>query len=445
MFKKVLNKLRERFLSPVLLKLNEHDEILRKLADSNLRTRAMFKQDLSKPIHVLFVCHEPSLWSMFESIFNAMENDPNFSPLVVALPYKHGTLPDGQYKDGGMLEFCKTKKIRVVCGYDKEKNEWINPASIMPDYVFFQTPYALYHQKWSVEDVSMMARICYVPYGTTLFRGEVEDLVHPSSFFRFTHLIFKEDALSKKIFVNKFNNTKWFNEEKVVLCGHTKLDYLASKIDFSGTVWKRGITNDIKRILWTPRWTTAESACHFFEYRNFFIEFCRKHQDIDFVFRPHPLCFQNFLNNGQLTDTELASLEKKYDESLNMTIDRTDNYQDSFLSSDILVSDLSSMMLEFLVTEKPIVYTHRVDLFNELGRKLSRGFYWVKNVNELEETLKMLISGNDPLKKERKDLVETVLFIPKGGVGFKIKEIIKSDFFNGKNCFAKNENCLESR
>ena len=444
MFKKVLNKLRERLLGPVVFKLNEHDENLRELADANFRTRAMFKKDLNKPVRVLFVCHEPSLWSMFESIYNAMESDPNFSPLVVALPYKHGTLPDGQYKDSGMLEFCKIKQIKAI-GYDKEKNEWLNPASLMPDYVFFQTPYDLYHKNWSVENISMMARVCYIPYGTTLFNGEVEDLVLPSSFLRFTHLIFKEDALSKEIFVNKFNNTKWFNEEKVVLCGHTKLDYLSSKIDFSGTVWKRGITKDIKRILWTPRWTTAESACHFFEYRNFFIGFCRKHQDIDFVFRPHPLCFQNFLNNGQLTDTELASLEKEYDKSLNMTIDRTDKYQDTFLSSDILVSDLSSMMLEFLVTEKPIVYTHRVDLFNELGRKLSRGFYWVKNVNELEETLKMLISGNDPLKKERKDLVETVLFIPKGGVGFKIKEIIKSDFFNGTNCFAKNENSFESR
>ena len=29
----------------------------------------------------------------------------------------------------------------------------------------------------------MIARVCYIPYGTVLFRGEVDDAVHPPSFF----------------------------------------------------------------------------------------------------------------------------------------------------------------------------------------------------------------------------------------------------------------------
>lgn len=428
MFKEALDKLRKRFLSPVLLRLDEHNEYLRELADANFGTRAMFKQYLNKPIHVLFVCHEPSLWGMFESVYKAMEGDPDFSPLVVALPYMHPTLPDGQYKDAGMLEFCEARKIKVIWGYDKKKNEWLNPASLMPDYVFFQTPYPLYDQTWSVEYVSMIARVCYLPYGTTLFRGEVEDVVYPQSFMRYAHLIFKENDLSKRMFVKQFQKSDWLDKKKVILSGFTKLDISATKTDSCAEVWKHGVSNDIKRILWTPRWTTSEGICHFFDYKDFFFEFCRRHQDIDFVFRPHPLCFQNFLQTGQLKNSELKRLEMDYNNSSNMVLDKTNEYRDTFLSSDILVSDLSSMMLEFFATEKPVVYTHRVDLFNELGRSLSGGFYWVKNSTELKKTLEMLISGNDPLRETRKELMKTVSYMPKGGAGLRVKEIIQSDF-----------------
>jgi hypothetical protein len=429
MVKKILNKLRERFLDPVLLKLDEHDEILRELAAANFGTRAMFKQALNKPIHALFVCHEPALWSMFESVYHAMVDDPGFSPLVVVLPYMHPTLPDGQYKDAGMLEFCETRKIKVIWGYDKEKNEWLNPALLMPDYVFFQTPYQLFPSMWSAERVSIMARVCYIPYATCLFRGEVDELLHPVSFIRYTRFMFKESPVSKNLFVKKFQQQDWFDEGKVILCGHPKLDYLNDDNDLTGKVFKRRIRKDIKRILWTPRWNTGEGNCHFFDYKDFLMLFCKEHQDIDFIFRPHPLCLQNFLRTGELTESDLKQMEMDFDNSLNMTLDRTGEYHDTFLTSDILVSDVSSMMLEYFGTGKPIVYTHRIDVFNELGRKLSEGFYWVNNSTELKITMEMLIAGNDPLRKKRKELMAEVLFMPQGGSGLYIKEIIRSDFY----------------
>jgi hypothetical protein len=428
MFKKTLKKLRDGFLGPLLLKFDEQDKNSRGLADINFRTRAMFKQAMNKPITVLFVCHEPSLWGMFESVYMEMEADPSFSPVVVVLPYKHGTLMDGQYKDAGMMEFCESHRIKATQGYDKKNNEWLAPASLMPDYVFFQTPYNIFPSEWSANRISLMSRVCYLPYGTTLFKGEVEDIVHPESFMRHIHFIFKENITTKEILVKKFQNSDWFNEKKIILCGFTKLDKLTTRTAFCGEMWRHGLSNDKKRILWTPRWTTSEGTCHFFDYKDFFFEFCKKNHNIDFVFRPHPLCFQNFLQTGQLKDSELRDLEMDYDNSSNMALDKTNEYYDTFLSSDILISDLSSMMLEFLITEKPIVYTHRVDLFNELGRKLSDGFYWVKSSTELRKTLEMLISGTDPLKEKRKELIKNVLYIPEEGSGMKIKEIIGSDF-----------------
>lgn len=418
----------KRFLEIFYSLLQKRDSILKAFADTNFRMRAMKKNAQNKPINVLFVCHEPSLWNMFESIYAAMENDSKFLPLVVALPYKHGTLPEGQYKDAGMLEYCEARKIKVVRGYNKEKDEWLQPSTLEPDYVFFQTPYSVFPQCWLVKQISMMARICYIPYATCLFRGEVEETLHPASFFQHTRFIFKESIFSRDLFIKNFRSQGWLKEDNVILSGHPKLDYLTNNNQTKNGSWKRGFQKDIKRIIWTPRWNTSEGNCHFFDYKDFFVSFCKENQDVDFIFRPHPLCLQNFLNTGELSQKDLSLLEMQYAQSLNMILDKSAEYRDTFLTSDILVSDISSMLLEYLGTGKPIIYTHRINVFNDLGMKLSEGLYWVNNVMELKKTIDMLISGNDPLLIKRKQLMSEILYMPNGGSGLAIKDVIKTDF-----------------
>jgi len=425
---KGLRNLREHIFMPLRQTMNEYEAMLKILADTNFRMRAMMKHAQNKPINVLFVCHEPALWSMFESVYEAMENDSKFCPLVVALPYKHGTLPEGQYKDAGMFEYCESRNIKVVRGYNKGKDEWLQPATLDPDYVFFQTPYSFFPQCWLVRQVAMIAKVCYIPYATCLFRGEVEASLHPESFFQHTQFVFKESIFSRDLFIKNLRSQGWLKEDNVILCGHPKLDYLINNNQTNNGSWKRGQQKDIKRIIWTPRWNTSEGNCHFFDYKDFFVSYCKENKNVDFIFRPHPLCLQNFLNTGELSQKDLSMLEIQYDQSLNMILDKSAEYKDSFLTSDILVSDISSMLLEYLGTGKPIIYTHRINVFNELGIKLSEGLYWVNNVMELKKTIDMLISGNDPLLIKRKQLMSEILYMPNGGSGLAIKDVIKTDF-----------------
>lgn len=430
MIKKTLHRLREVFLSPVQRKLDQREASIRALADTNFRTRAMLKRYTHQPINVLFVCHEPSLWSMFESIYKTMENDPDFSPLVVALPYMHPNLSNGQYNDAGMFEFCESRKIQAIRGYDKKKNEWLNPTSLMPDYIFFQTPYALYPQAWSVEQISMMARVCYIPYGSSVAKGDIAAGVHPEGFFRYTSLFFLENLMKRELFEKRFEGRNWFNKGRVVVSGYPKLDYLDETKEYIGKAWRRGIQKDIKRILWTPRFLSSEGTCHFFDYKDYFFEFCKNNPGIDFIFRPHPLCFQNFIKTGEMPFDEQKKMKHEYNMSLNMVIDESGNYEDTFMTSDILISDYSSMMIEYFATGKPIIYTHRKNEFNEYALALSEGMYWVQNIKELDKTISMLLSGNDPLCKKRKEFMNLFFFMPEGGAGWAIKKHLYSDYRN---------------
>jgi hypothetical protein len=386
------------------------------------------KGAFDQPIHLVFVCHMPALWGMFDTIYRAVSGDRDFKATVVALPCMHPNLEPGRYTDLGMSDYLKARGVSVVEGYDKARDVWLTPESLAPDYVFFQTPYRLFPGRWSAEHVSTFAKVGYVPYATTLFRGEVDEIVHPEGFFRAVSVVFAENPTARNRLIDRFKSRDWFRQETFVLSGSPKFDYIVTKEGRDRAPWKRGTTSESKRILWTPRWWTNDGSCHFFDYNTYFADFCDRHNDVDFVFRPHPLSIQNFLNTGELTSGDVERMEKSYESSSNMAIDKGADYQGTFLTSDVLVSDISSMMIEYLVTEKPIVYTHRIDLFNDLGRTLSEGFYWVRNSEELTATLEMLIAGNDPLRARRMELIKTLLFMPDGGAGWRIKETLKVDF-----------------
>lgn len=435
MIKKYLHRIRNYFLKLIPYQLEQNEDMLKILADASFRTRALLKIKNHEPINVLFVCHEPALWNMFESLYKAMVADPVFSPLVVALPYRHPTLLNGQYKDAGIYEYCKSKNINAIQGCNKEMTEWLDPASLLPDYVFFQTPYPLLIPAWSVERIAMMGRICYVPYGSSVAKGKIAADVHPEGFFRYVSLFFTENQMKRELLEKRFEEKNWFKKENIIVSGYPKFDYLNEVKKYSGRSWKRGTHKDIKRILWTPRFLSTEGTCHFFDYKDYFVEFCKKHLDVDFVFRPHPLFFQNFIKTGEMNADDQNKMKHEYKISSNMAIDETESYEDTFMTSDILISDYSSMIIDYFVTGKPIIYTHRKNEFNEYALALSAGIYWVRNIKELDETIIMLLSGTDPLSKKRKDLISRLFFMPEGGAGLTIKKCLYMDY---RKCFFTN-------
>lgn len=409
-------------------RLEQQKLMIQNLVDANFRTRAMLKRVQKLPINVLFVCHTPTLWSMFEKLYASMVEDRTFSVKVIALPYKHSSVPGGQYKDDGIFEYLEKIGVDVIRGYDKNINEWIDPASLNPDYIFFQTPYDLFQEKYSAFNVSMYAKICYIPYGMNLFSGFVDNIIHPISFFEHVKLFFLENKYSFNNYVNKFINEQWFNTKNIVIVGHTKIENFYDVNITDEVIWKHKPCKNIKRILWTPRWSTSDGTCHFFDYKDFFFEFCHKHQSVDFAFRPHPLCLQNFLKTGEMSYKDIENLRNDYENSKNMVIDESNEYKNTFVTSDILISDVSSMITEFFVTGKPIIYTHRIDVFNSIGKKISEGLYFVNNKYELERKLDMLLSGNDPLKEKRYELLKEVFYYPKDGSCLKIKNSLLNDF-----------------
>lgn len=380
-------------------------------------------------IKVLFVCHRPSVWTALKSVYETMLKDPVFNVEVIAIPNKKELpglwLNHENYESEGAEEFWKN--YNCINGFNYETKQWIDLRELNPDYVFFQQPYNITKfENYKSFNVSKFSELCYVPYFYSTNKKLAYECM-PQDFMKDVKYFFLQNETENRWYTEYFNQFYNANSEMFVT-GYPKFDGLVTYKTMESSLWKLP-RNGSYRIIWTPRWTTNEGNCHFFKYRYNFEDLCKDNQKIDFVFRPHPQAFLEWNSTGEMLIAESNKMIRKYEESPNMTIDKNADYLPLFYSSDCLVTDLSSVVPEYLLTGKPIIYCKNKKTVNNIEGKITEGFYTVHDWNELHSTINQLMTGIDPLKKTREKLIaEELRYDPNYCSGEKITEIIKTKF-----------------
>lgn len=389
----------------------------------------------TKKINVVFVCHRPNVWGSLKSIYEECIKDDRFNVSIVAIPCKKQLpklgLSHKVYESEGAEEFYKNFSCNVINGYDYQKGKWFNLKKLKPDYLFFQTPYNVIRpHKYSSEIVSKYTKILYVHYAADFIGAGILEETNPIDYMKDIYTIFLQDKSHEKL-VKEYLRSNNLNI-KTVLTGFPRYDELDSLKGIDSKNWNLPRNKNVKRVIWTPRWTTNEGNCNFFEYKDFLIEYAKKHSNFDFIFRPHPQAFLEWNATGELPKAEAEKYKKEYSDCNNAKIDNQKEYLTTFYSSDFMITDISSIVAEYFLTGKPIIYCHKKDCFNDFSRKISEGFYWVRNQKELEERINDLMAGNDPLAEVRKKLIKDNFYINPKKAGKQIKDYMLEDF-NAKN------------
>lgn len=425
--KKYKNKINEKFI-----KIN--NEILQ-LSNENIELRFKLKKTLNEKINVVFICWRPSVWGSLKTVYEAMKKDNSFNVKIVTIPNKK-LLPKLEYsheiyESEGAEDFWKGDD--VISGYNYENGEWFDLRLLKPDYVCLQQPYNVTRteseKSW---EVRKYAKIFYVHYASNFIGNGILENTNPPDFIKDVSLYFNQSQMDYDLIKNyliKLNNTF----TKQFITGFPRYDNLEKYKNCESSLWSLPRNKENFRIIWTPRWCTNEGNCSFFDYKDSIINYCKNNPNIDFVFRPHPQAFSNWIATGELSENEAMEYKQLYEKSVNTQIDETKEYLTTFYSSDCLITDVSSIVAEYFLTGKPIIYCHKIDCFNEFSRKLSEGFYWVRNFMEIQNIIEMLRSGNDPLKEKRQSIIKEAFYLPDNGSGKMIAEIIKKDFYGDIN------------
>ena len=382
-------------------------------------------------INIVFVCYLPQVWQSLASVCEECIKDDRFDVTIVAIPDKEQLPNRGfnhhKYISRNAEEFFTDFPCKVINGYNYKWKHFISLKRLKPDYIFFQTPYNVHRcNKYNPKRVSKYTKLLYVHYAFNTIGNGVFEECYPLNFFSYVYSIFTQSVLDDRLVRTYCSQNNIMT--KVNLTGFPRYDFLCSANcakGYSGYDKKR---NSTFRVIWTPRWRTNEGVCSFFEYKDCLVDLVETYKDIDFIFRPHPLAFKNWDVTGELPEEEANRYKARYDSIPNAKIDYSSEYFPTFFTSDVLITDTSSIMIDYFVTGKPIIYCHKKDSFNDLTRKLSEGFYWVHNWEELRKTLIALKNGHDPLKEKRLELIKKEIYMPPQGAGYTIKEWIKRDY-----------------
>ncbi|MBR3834785.1 MAG: CDP-glycerol glycerophosphotransferase family protein [Lachnospiraceae bacterium] len=374
-----------------------------------------FKVPTNEIIKVGFYIDFPQGWDKLSPIYKCMKENEFFFPQVI-VDKKTG---HEQIKALEHVDFSETGEVIFNDGL-------LNIKELEYDYFFYQRPYnSFYPSELNVSKVVKYTNICYLPYGyagSDVFNSGNTN----SEFFRYVYLGFIEIGEERRILNEKFkvNCQKGYQyfENHGYPAFEKYLDYKSSGI--------------YSHILWTPRWALGEiGGSHFLEYKDEFLKLNEVFPNAQITFRPHPLMFGNFISKGLMTKNEVEEYKNKM-LSNGIMQSSNDSVEDDFDSTDILLTDYSSIMIQYFLTGKPIVYCPAEYELNEEYKRILDGVYVANSWQDAVDIMKKLLDGKDILKEKREAIIKQYFTDVKGS-SKRIVTRIYDDYMERKNLFRR--------
>nr|WP_294491233.1 CDP-glycerol glycerophosphotransferase family protein [uncultured Mediterraneibacter sp.] len=390
------------------------------------------KSHTNRKIQVVFLLQMPEVWGKQKSIYYEMKRDERIHTVVLAIPKFDIQKQCCETGRNEAYDFAVSENLSEIVRADTNEG-LVDLKNLNPDYVFYQRPYEAYLPKeYRSDHVIEYAKTCYVPYAIfATLEGEMireyERGFARNIYINFVSSRDMENRLKKKFFLTSKLKLRKFRYlgipilENILRC---------SSSEAGNRVWQEwGDSSNKLKILWTPRWTTDDKlgGSHFFQYNEEICRFALKNDDFFIVLRPHPLAFANYIREGLMTEKEVEAFKQKLERTSNMALDDRKEYIDTFWGADVLITDISSMLLEFFVTGKPVIFCGTDIKLNSLYSEVVDATYQCGSWNEIEMVLCELQNGEDRLKEKRQRLIET-LFGDLENTSHRIVEEIANDY-----------------
>lgn len=399
-----------RRICPRSIKSIRHERTLKKHIEIYRKNIQRLNRDLKKDstIKVVFILQYPETWNSMRTVYeNAVKKGMHAKILCVPKPKN---ISDPNYNMSSIneaYEFLKndSNAINAYLGDSK----WFDLKEFCPDYVFYTRPYnSHYPNVYKSETVCQYTKICYIPYGFILNDGMIFNSVFHMNFILQTYLIF---APSKNILkkLKKFYMCQYLLKyNKFKYLGFPRFDLL---LDDN---FNKKTKSDNPTITWMPRWefdtsSEGQKLSHFLEYYDEFIAFVKTHQELNFIFRPHPLMWETLINEELKTEEEIEEIKKELASINNLSIDNEKDYLPTLKNTDILIADTTSLLIEFFVTGKPIILCDNGQGYLKDGKIMVSSLYQVNTWKDVEVTLKQLINGDDKLYSKRQKAINKII------------------------------------
>ena len=352
------------------------------------------KAALGVPLRVLFVVDNISKWKT-QKLYDAMDASPLYEPMVGLTLGQGISFPDVHTRFETEKAFYGSRGCKVYALYDAETGENIPVSSLKPDIVFYQECCAGLCRGQCVFDVSRFALTMYIPY--SIEYGTVNAIYRKPNFQDQLFLNICWNAVREKYL--KELSFPFSRAGRIVGLGYPFIDELLQDSNS---------TRDY--VIYAPHFsfpvngvTRPLTIGTFMETGVAILKYAQRHPEIRWVFKPHPGLRSELETTGGWTRTEVDAYYRAW-EQLGVGC-YTSDYPYYFARSKAMITDSASFLLEYPVTQKPLIW-----LVNEGQKRTStafveplfKTFYRITGGRGLVETLdEIIVQDKDPLRHVR--------------------------------------------
>lgn len=369
----------------------------------NIKKQQLRKTEDNK-LKIVFLCQLEQLWSKIEPVVDCSISKEQIEVFIIIIPNGNFELKESDFLKKLKEKYSIFSNVKIIF------TSFNNPYSlknIKPFCVFYPRPFNNYlPHEYCTKNVSKYSKICLIPYGyNSLCYNEEKKISYNKQFIKYVSYLFVEN---KYFMINLSNDYKFRSKFKIN--NFLNFGYPAFE-KYNLLNYKK---SDKFTVLWTPRWTSDKNLggtnnfCLWYKkIFNYFI----KNKEMNLIFRPHPLAFDNYVKSKLLSIEELEQIKNVFLENENLTLDENYDYAESFDVADILISDISSLVPEFFLTGKPILFCSDMqdNYFSQEFNLMRKYFYKIECIDDLLENISNIYKNGDSKKEERMIVVKNLL------------------------------------
>lgn len=363
-----------------------------------------------RPVRVLFLVHVLGAWDSCHALVEAMASSPDFEPIVASIPrrFRGAAEAYGEEDVHRGLTARGVPHLRFGTGHRGDLLQLVR--AIEPDVIFRQSQWDADIPEELGSERLTFARTCLVPYETMNIVENVPDerganSAVDSEFHRRAWLVFCANDMMRDM--ARRDGSRQGAQFRIV--GHPKADHLRA----ARPRWPLGPDRPGRpgRVVWSAHHSIARGWTDFGTFhlvREEMLDWARRSDD-EFVFMPHPALLP-------FPDSELSPIGRaEFDAWMrawralpNTAVLSEADYAPTLAASDLMLTDGLSMLVEYQLFEKPVVFLERPGHrpFNAIGEQVARGVHSVASVDDAQRLTEKFLGGEpDPLRERQRENV----------------------------------------
>ncbi len=384
-------------------------EYFSEVAAVNSATLLRQSAAVSAPYRVLFIIHHIGACSSILPLIRRLSTDPDFEVVVASI------IPKFRGYDGAETHLIDEELDRLEVSHVRLPFPHVHRSlriieGLAPDLVFRQSQWeGDYDDAFRMPSLDF-TRMCYIPYETmnllTVVAGPTTDSALTSQLHSVAWRVYWANELTMR----ESEALMGHDMPNYVVAGHPKQQYIREATPW----WPIEPSGRVDgRVLWSAHHSVDDGWTNFGlfpEMTRGMMQWVRTHKTIQVCLMIHPL-LRPVLDDGkcpQMSKAEADAWFKEWDRLPNTSVYVGADYAGLFKESDAMITDGISMLLEYQIANKPIVFVERQGHrpFNELGNITMKGVHRVAKIDQAIALVKTWLAGEtDELAAAQHDVV----------------------------------------